>query len=155
MKNVLVVVILFVGLLGYAQDIEEHHHPKNEIGMANSIVHFIGDNKGNYGIHFHYVRKIKKTNFGMGLSYERIFDIHKHSTFGIVFNYTVFEGLNLSISPGLAFEDGSKTPEFATHFEMSYEFEILDEIHIGPLLEFAKDTEDAHISFGLHLGIGF
>jgi len=40
------------------------------------------------------------------------------------------------------------------HVETLYEFEIKD-FHIGPLIEFAYDKEDYHISIGLHVGLGF
>lgn len=43
---------------------------------------------------------------------------------------------------------------FALHLEASYEFEIGD-LHIGPVIEYAYDTEDQHLSLGLHVGIGF
>ena len=34
------------------------------------------------------------------------------------------------------------------------EFEF-NNFHIGPVLEFAYDPEDYHISLGLHIGFGF
>ena len=43
---------------------------------------------------------------------------------------------------------------FALHLEASYEWEIGD-VHLGPVVEYAYDEEDAHISLGLHIGIGF
>ena len=82
------------------------------------------------------------------------FDEHKHNTIGFVASYRPTDGLNLNASPGLTFEDGNSKANFALHLETSYEFEFND-FHIGPVLEFAYDPEDIHISFGLHIGFGF
>lgn len=108
-----------------------HEHHKNEIGMANAPAYFIKEKIFAYGLHLHGVRNIKNTKFGFGLGYERIFDEHKHNTIGLVGSYRPIEKLCLNISPGLTFEDGSKTGRFALHLECSYEFEIKN-FHIGP-----------------------
>lgn len=62
--------------------------------------------------------------------------------------------LSFSISPGITFEDEDPQANFAFHFETSYEFEVRG-LHMGPVLEFAFDPEDIHISLGLHIGFGF
>jgi hypothetical protein len=134
--------------------IDNHEHHKNEIGIANSPVYFIKEKVFAYGLHFHYVRNIPKSKFGLGVGYERIFDEHKHNTFGLVGTYRPIENLSFNVSPGLTFEDGNKTANFALHLETSYEFEI-NAFHIGPAFEFAYDPEDFHISLGLHIGYGF
>ena len=136
------------------KDLDNHEHHKNEIGIANSSVYFLKEKVFAYGLHIHYVRNIPNSNFGLGIGYERVFDEHKHNTFGIVARYRPIEKLNLSLSPGLAFEDRNSKPNFALHAETSYEFEIKN-IHIGPALEFAYEPEDFHISLGIHLGYGF
>lgn len=134
-----------------------HDHHTNEIGVANAPVYFVKEKEVAYGLHIHYVRNIPKSKFGVGLGYERIFDEHKHNTLGLV---TAFRPINnddklcLIVSPGLTSEDGNSKVDFALHFETSYEFEI-NNLHIGPVLEFAYDPEDIHISLGLHVGYGF
>lgn len=133
---------------------DNHEHHKNEIGIANSPVYFTKEKVFAYGLHFHYVRNITKTTFGLGIGYERIFDEHKHNTFGLVGTYRPIEGLSFNVSPGLTFEDENKTARFALHLETAYEWEIKN-FHIGPVFEFASDPEDFHISLGLHLGYGF
>lgn len=62
--------------------------------------------------------------------------------------------MSLNASPGITFDGGESEINFAMHLETSYEFEF-DNFHLGPVLEFAYDPEDIHISLGLHLGIGF
>ena len=133
---------------------DDHDHHKNEIGIANSPVYFVKEKVFAYGIHIHYVRNIPKSKFGLGLGYERIFDEHKHNTFGIVATYRPIDKLSFNVSPGLTIEDNNPKPNFALHLETSYEFEIKN-FHIGPVLEFAYDPEDIHISLGLHVGYGF
>lgn len=131
-----------------------HEHHKNELGVANSAVYFVNEEEFAYGIHMHLVRNIPKSKFGLGLGYERIFDEHGHNTLGVVGVVRPIEPLSFNVSPGLTFEDGSKTVSFALHLETAYEFEI-NNIHIGPSFEFAYDPEDIHLSLGIHLGYGF
>lgn len=133
---------------------DHHDHSKNEIGIANSAVFFAKEKTWAYGLHVHYVRSLSDSKIGLGVGYERIFDHHKHNTFGLIASYRPIEHLSFSLSPGLTFEDVDPTAKFALHFETSYEFEF-KHLHIGPALEFAYDPEDFHISLGLHVGFGF
>jgi hypothetical protein len=136
------------------EDLDNHEHHKNEIGVANSLVYFVQEKVFAYGLHIHYVRNIPKSKFGIGLGYERIFDEHRHNTIGLVAGYRPIENLSFIVSPGLSFEDGNQEVRFALHLETSYEFEIKN-FHIGPAFEFAYDSEDLHISLGIHIGYGF
>ena len=136
------------------EDINNHEHHKNEIGVANSLVYFVQEKVFAYGLHIHYVRNIPKSKFGIGLGYERIFDEHKHNTIGFVAAYRPIENLSFNVSPGLSFEDGGEELGFAMHLETSYEFEIKN-FHLGPAFEFAYDPRDIHISLGIHIGYGF
>jgi len=136
------------------KELNSHEHHKNEIGFSLSPVYFLEEKEFATGLHVHYVRNIQKSKFGMGVGYERIFDQHKHNTFGIEAIYRPIEKLSFSFSPGLTVEDNNSTANFALHFETCYEFEI-KELHIGPAFEFAYDIEDYHISLGIHIGYGF
>ena len=135
---------------------EDHHnHHRNEIGIANALVYFVKEEVFAYGLHIHYVYNLAETKFGIGLGFERIFDQHKHNTLGIVGSFRPIDKLSIILSPGITFEDNENSNlNFALHFEVSYEFEI-NNFHIGPVLEFAYDPEDYHISLGLHIGYGF
>ncbi len=161
MKKILTLIGVFLTFCMDAQtesleknSVGKHEHHKNEIGIANAPVYFVKEQVFAYGLHLHFVRNIPKSKFGFGLGYERIFDQHKHNTFGLVGTYRPIENLNFNVSPGLTFEDGSSTGRFALHLETSYEWEIKN-VHIGPAFEFAYDPEDYHISLGLHIGYGF
>ncbi len=141
----------------FAQSSEEsdkHVHHKNEIGIANSPVYFINEKVFSYGLHIHYIRNIADSKFGIGIGFEQIFDEHKHSTIGLVGVYRPIDRLSFNMSPGLTFEGKNSEVNFALHLETSYEFEIED-FHIGPVLEFAYDPEDIHLSLGIHIGYGF
>ena len=131
-----------------------HDHHKNEIGVANVPVYFLKEKVFSYGLHIHYVRNISKSKFGIGLSYERIFDEHKHKTFGLLLAYRPIDKLSFSVSPGLTVDADNPEASFALHLETLYEFEIRN-FHIGPVFEFAYDPEDIHLSLGLHVGYGF
>lgn len=154
-KLSLILLVAFTTNL-YAQ--EEHHshdHHKYELGLANTSVYFVNEKELAYGLHIHLVRNIQHSKFGVGLGYERIFDKHKHNTFGLVTSYNPFGGLHISLSPGVTFEDHDPSVvKFAFHAETTYGFNVGD-FHLGPMLEFAYDSEDYHISLGLHIGFGF
>jgi hypothetical protein len=157
MKNILLLTLFLLSNSLFAQEKiihKNHDNHKNEIGIANSPVYFINEKQFNYGLHLHYIYNISKSKFGIGLGYERIFDEHEHSTFGMIGVYKPIEKLSLSLSPGLTYENEVTEPNFALHTEATYEFEIND-FHFGPVLEFAYDKEDFHISLGIHCGIGF
>ena len=128
---------------------------KNEFGIANSPVYIIKEKEFAYGLHAHYIRGLKETKFGIGVGYERIFDEHKHNTIGVILSYAPIEHLDLSLSPGITFNDNDPSElNFGTHFEILYEFEI-GVLHLGPVAEFAYSVKDYHISLGLHVGFGF
>ena len=135
-------------------DHDHHAHHKNELGIANSPVYFVNEEEFAYGLHIHLVRNIGDSKFGLGFGYERIFDDHKHSTYGIVATYRPIERLSINASPGLTFEADESNALFAFHFESSYEY-VLSDFHIGPVFELAYDPEDIHVSLGLHVGYGF
>lgn len=154
-------IILLVPFVVKAQkadstEINTHHvHHHNEIGIGNAPVYFVKEKVLSYGLHLHYLYNLPGTNFGLGVGYEKIFDEHKHNTFALILNYSPVDKLNFSVSPGLASENNEFDKSIlAIHFETSYEFEIHD-FHVGPVFELAADTDDFHISLGLHLGFGF
>lgn len=145
-----------VPLSSAAQEEHEHHeHPANELGVANSGVYFPGEEGASYGLHMHYLRALGHSRFRLGAGFERIFDQHKHNTVGVVAGYAVAHGLTFLISPGATFEDEDPSELLpALHVEMTYEWD-LGPVHVGPVIEWAYDPEDTHVSLGLHLGIGF
>lgn len=135
---------------------EDHHeHFRNELGIANSLVYLGNAKVFSYGLHFHYVHNIPHTKFGFGAGYERIFDEHGHNTLGVIGSFRPVEHWGIHLSPGITFEDRESDHfGFALHIETTYEFEV-GPVHLGPLLEYAMDQEDYHISVGVHLGLGF
>lgn len=156
LKTIFVIIFGLISTAIYSQEINHNHdHNKYELGIANSSVYFAGENEYAYGFHLHFGRNIQHSKFGYGIAYERIFDEHRHNTIGIVGSYNPFKSIHINIASGIAFEDLKPSDlKFAFHAETSYNFE-LGSFHVGPMLEFAFDPEDIHISLGLHIGYGF
>lgn len=133
----------------------EHEHHKNEMGIANSPVYLLHEKNFCYGLHIHYIRNINNSKLGLGLGFERIFDEHKHNTFGLVAKYRIIDELSFIVSPGIMLEDENLNKiNFALHLETEYEFDI-DPFCIGPVVGCAFDSEDIHISIGVHFGVVF
>ncbi len=154
------IAILFVlnvnaGNINDSEEDHEHDHGhKTEIGIGNSAVYFLGEKELSYGLHFHIIRNIKESKFGVGLAYEHIFDEHNHNTFGIVSSYTPIDRLHFAFTPGIAVESSNWTgKKFAIHFETAYDFQVGD-IHLGPTVELGYNFEHVHLSFGVHIGFG-
>ena len=87
--------------------------------------------------------------------YEKINDDHEHNAIGLLMNYRLLPRLSITVSPALSFE-GNHTDEynFVIHVETGYEVE-LHNFHIGPVIGFAYEPEDTHISAGVHIALGF
>ncbi len=157
MKKILLIIFVITGfntLVCQEVSHDHHEHNSNEVGIGNSIVYFVEGKELAYGMHLHYIYYIPHTKFGLGIGYERIFDEHKHNSFGIIGTYSPVNRYYLSISPGITFEDNSSEMKFTMHFESTYEFEI-GNFHLGPVVSFAFDPEDYHFGLGIHLGYGF
>jgi hypothetical protein len=129
--------------------------PKNELGMSNAPVYFLKEKTITYGLHFHYVHNLPNKPFGIGLGFERIFDEHQHTTFGLVAAYEPRDNWTINVSPGVTMEQNDyKNLKLSSHFETSYEWAFKN-ISLGPAFEIAIDQEDYHVSLGLHLGYSF
>lgn len=157
--SILVISLIF-SLNTFAQDLHEHEHEHecshhaNEIAVASTYVYFPGEKAFAPGLHFHYVRNIPGTRFGLGVGYEKIFDEHSHNTIGIIGSYRPVDKLSLMLSPGITLGTHEKTAGFSVHFETTYEF-VYKMIHFGPVAGIGWDGEDYHIGGGIHIGIGF
>ena len=151
------ILIIRLSLIAQNPEVHEHHHthPKNEFGIAYSPYYFVKEKEFTHGIHLHFDRTIRDSKFALGIGYERLFDEHIHNFIGIAGSYRLVDEFIISLSPGIAFEGDLKSElKFGLHFETSYEFEI-HSLHIGPIVQFAYDPEDYHVSLGLHIGYGF
>ena len=108
-----------------------------------------------HSLHLHFMYTISDTKFGFGLGYEKINDEHKHNAIGLLINYRLLKRFSITMSPALSFE-GNHTDEynFALHVETGYEIEIHN-FHLGPVIGFAYEPEDTHLSAGIHIAFGF
>ena len=154
MKTVYFIIFLASVQTLTAQGPVDPDYHKNEIGIAISPVYVLKEKEFAYGLHAHYIRGLKETKFGIGVGYERIFDDHNHNTIGVILSYAPLEHLNMSLSPGITFNDNVSELNFGVHLETLYEFEI-GFFHIGPVAEYAYSVEDYHVSLGIHFGFGF
>ena len=119
------------------------------------MLYFLNEKEFAYGLHVHYMYNFEDTWFSAGVGYERIFDEHGHNTVGVLGNFMPFDGFNITLMPGIGFEDHERSDVyFALHLEMLYEFGIGD-FHIGPTVGFGYEPEDIHLGAGIHLGYGF
>ena len=148
----LLLIILIITKCSFAQAQEEHseHH---HIGISAGISKVLPEKNYLPGghIHYSYLFKLKNIQFGIGSGIEYLFDKHHHIGADLSLSFFPTEDLEISIAPGLVFTNNLK--EYATHFEVSYSFDLKN-FHLGPIFETAISKDDVHLSIGLHLGIG-
>ncbi len=154
----LLFTLLSLNVFGQSEmeDVHEgHDHHRHETGLAGSAVYLFKEGVFGLSTHLHYTYNLAETPFGIGAGYEVIFTEHRHHNIGIAAIYRPVEGLNLNLTPGIAWEGGSSHgPVFALHFETSYEFQF-HHWHIGPAISIGYDPEDYHLGLGIHIGYGF
>ena len=152
--KILTFALILFGMNLFAQNVESHEkkHYKNDIGIANAAVYLLGEKEFTYGLGAHYIRNIKNSDFGIGIAFDKILGEHNHNTIGVIFRYKPIKDLIINLSPGIIFEH--KEAKFGMHLETSYVLDIYA-FHIGPMLSFASDLDEAHLGLGLHLGYGF
>lgn len=152
----LLVITMFTPTHSLSAEHDDGHHGHEsgsvEVGLSNSLVYVPGEQNFAYGLHVHGLYTFVETPFSLGLGYEAIVGEHLHHTTGVMVCYRPTDPLNICISPGAIFNDG--TVAFSVHVETTYEFE-LHGMHVGPTLGYAYNAQAMHISFGLHTGIEF
>ncbi|NQV52074.1 MAG: hypothetical protein HQ500_02775 [Flavobacteriales bacterium] len=162
MKKALLIGLILLPFIACAQ-VDEHEHEIHDehehnhhyhVGIAMGPVYVIGENEFAPGLHLHMVRLIdlSKGELGLGVGLEGIFDEHRHYAASFNISYLPIHNLTFTVAPGVQY--GENNYAFTTHFECSYEF-IFDRIHIGPVIEYAWATTDAHFMAGVHIGFGF
>lgn len=144
----------------YAQHNHIHEHSnehKNHVGIGVTTSHLLGEKTWAPGFHLHYIHQIGKTHrWGMGAGYEVILDEHSHNGLNLLVNYRPMDVLSINAGPGIAFAKHAGVIETmpAFHAEAVLEFSFQG-LHWGPMIGFGADSEDSHISAGLHLSLGF
>ena len=139
---------------------EIHHHDhghNNEFAIALGIVPEHEDEESKLGLHLHYVKGIGEHNqYGIGISFETIFDEHKHNSISLIGTYHFDNGFSIAYAPGILFveHEGEDEIKFTQHLEFYYEFE-LDKYHLGPQFDIGFEDGQVHYMLGFHFGIDF
>jgi len=163
-RTILLLVTLFwmIPLLGAAGEPEHGHVHQDDLhrfhlGFGTAATQVIGESGIAPGLHLHVIRQFgEERRWGVGLGYEAIVDKHLHNGLNLLLNVKPLERLAFNIAPGISFgkHDGETEVLPAAHFEAIYEFDLAG-IHLGPMIGAGIDREDAHLSVGLHIGLGF
>ena len=157
MKNNLIIFLFMISsIFSQSEHIHNHGH-ENEFGIALGIVPGHEDEDNNIGMHLHYVKGLgEHNNYGIGISFETIFDDHKHNSISLITTYHFDKGYTIAYAPGILFfeHDGKTETDFTQHFEFYYEFEI-DHFHIGPQFDIGYEDGEIHYMLGVHFGINF
>ena len=152
-------ILLIIFLINFLMS-EIHHHDhghNNEFAIALGIIPNHEDEESKLGLHLHYVKGIGEHNqYGIGISFETIFDEHKHNSISMIGTYHFDNGFSIAYAPGILFaeHDGETEEEFTQHFEFYYEFE-LEHFHVGPQIDIGFEDNETHYMLGLHFGIDF
>lgn len=152
MSRTILLLLLFRSSIGSSQPTNTGHN--KEISISNLSVYSVLHESMHYGFLIQYVQVIKHTKLGLGFGYERIYDELQHYSFGPVLSYKPFSKFNISVFPTIELNTYNTQRRFSLHIESSYDLRIRD-VLIGPVLEFASNPEETHISLGAHLGFSF
>lgn len=155
MRSFFACLLVFGGFLFSASG-QEHDH-NFHLGVGGATAKIIGESGLKPAIHVHLIRQLGESRkWGIGLGYESIFEDSPHQGVYLLFNYNPLENIHLSLAPGLSYGLHHSVREInaAAHLEAVYEFEA-GVFHFGPMVGAGIDRRDAHLSAGLHVGIGF
>ena len=135
----------------------DHVHHKYHLGLGLSAAKVLNEDIVAPALHLHFIRQFgHHYQFGLGLGYEGIASDDWHNSLNLLFNYRPLHYLSLLAGPGISFagHDGHRKILPAFQSEIIFEFNLRG-LHLGPMLGLGFDKHDAHISAGLHIGIGF
>jgi hypothetical protein len=158
-------LLLFIafGFVSYAFADEprkhDHRHDTHpfHLGFGTAITHIFNEPGIAPGFHLHLIRQFgNELRWGIGLGYEAIADEHLHNGLNLILNLQPVNRFSVNIAPGITLgrHDGKTEILPSGHLEAIYEFDI-GKIHLGPMIGYGLDRNDSHVSFGLHIGLGF
>lgn len=125
-----------------------------EVGLSPGLVYLLDESEFTFGLHMHVVARLGESRWGLGVGLERLFDDHGHTTASLVVQLRLIAGWSAILAGGVTLEDGEGfSPLPSLHIETTYEWEI-GPMHLGPSLELAIDSEDMHVTLGMHIGFG-
>ncbi len=177
-KLMLASIIVCAPSVTHAQehDHKEHSHEDKLMELGVSIgPSYVLDRGFALSVHSHLVWFIPHTPVGLGVGYERLFGFghdhgaedhgedhgaeareqHNHNTISFVSQMWVTHGWSFVLAPGITFDDNADELSASMHVETVYEFELTDNIHLGPAFEIAFDKDEIHMTPALHGGLTF
>jgi hypothetical protein len=147
---------LFLTPLAFAY--ENPHEEEWEIGLSLGYASLPDENEEGTNVHLHIMKHLEGEGFeyfSLGLGFEMIGakDTHYATMFTMAVHPT--EDLTLAFSPSIVWEkhEDEWGNIYASHFEVSYVFDVSEHFHIGPVIGYSTSAEADHYTFGLHLGI--
>lgn len=164
----LALIVLLHAPTARCQAIEhEHQHGGHgghdhiyELGLSTGFVHMKPEGESAVGTHLHLIRRFQGEGIwrflGVGIGFETIFADHMHyNVMGTIAIYP-YKNLSIGISPGMLIVEHDNRCElcYSTHVEVAYAFEV-GQLHVGPVIGYARSGNDEHYFVGIHLGKGF
>jgi len=137
---------------------ELHEHNDWEFGMSVGYADLVTEDTIGTNVHLHLSKRIESDNFlqyfSYGIGAESIISDDTHYSFMTTFGYHPIEDLTLAISPSIVWEnhEGGWESIYATHYEVSYVFDVSKNFHMGPVIGYSKSSEAEHYTFGIHIG---
>ncbi len=138
---------------------EVHIHDAHNyhLGIGISGAYLTGEQMVAPGIDIHFLRQLGvERNWGIGIGYEVLLKDEIHNNITFMANIHTAKFLSINAGPGFNFGKHEGETEYtpALHAEAVFEFDV-KKVHIGPVVGFGLDKDEAHFSLGVHLGYGF
>ena len=181
MKNIYLIIFLFLGYVCYSQETEKHEsteqseshesHESHSLHHLNHVALFAGTSiimngsSGEFALGFDYERRLNfwSEAIGAGFMVETVFAEEQEWLTGIslFLHPSSSIGLKLNITPAIAFEKIKEEPDviksetsFFLRLGLAYDFHIKN-ISITPTLNFDLMKEHTVAVAGMSFGIGF
>jgi hypothetical protein len=157
-KTIIILSTTFIFAL--AEKHHEEHHADWELGLSAGYANLKTEGEEGSNLHLHLMKSLGDEGlqqyFSVGLGLETIITDEEHYGAMLTLAFHPIEDLTFAFSPGFewAKHDGKNWErEYATHLEMTYAFDVLENLHVGPVVGYSKTKEGEHHTIGLHFGL--
>ena len=148
-KQALIVLVIILSNSAFSQPESRH-----SISLSGGAAYLTADKEfaPAIALDYGYAFLISEHEFSVSISAENIFTDHPHYAFGLGFGIPIWNALEISLGPELAFDDSKMLVK--AHIGFDYSFDV-NNFSFGPALAFSLGQSDHHIIAAFSCGYSF